>query len=248
MAKDYEVMVVNPGKPRRRRRRAAAATTTPRRKRRRRHNPGGPPARRRSNPSFMGLNIGYGSALTDAALRLVGKVAGAWAVRMLGNTETNQISGGASPTTGLRWSFWNHVVCIGAGILAGGLLGKMRPGAGQKVFEGALDLAVQKAFWSEVVHRTEVGPKYLGSPDEGDVREANGRTAIYQGGRWVTMMGLSRETALDGLVEAGPMGRRQRRPMGHLLPAEFENTPADRQGRYQRSASTSPYHTAYSRS
>lgn len=245
MAKDYEVMVVNPGTPPRRRRRRKAATAGGKRRRR---NPGFPAARRgpsrRSNPSFMGLNVGYGSAITDAALRLVGKVIGAWAVRRIGSTETDQISGGASPTTGLRWSFWNHVVCIGAGVLAGGLIGSKRAGWGQKIFEGALDLSVQKAFWSEVVHRTESGPKWLGAPDEGDVREANGRTAIFQNGRWVTMMGLSEKTALDGLVEAGAMGRRQR-AMGHLLPAEFENTPADRQGRYQRSASTSPYHSAY---
>lgn len=192
----------------------------------------------------MGLNFGIANTLSNAALRLLGKIAGAWAVRMLGSAETDQISGGTSPTTGQRWSFWNHVVCIGAGILAGGVLGRFRPGAAQQLFEGALDLSIQKAFWSEVVHRTTAGPKYLGQDDEGDVREGPGGTQVFENGRWTSMMGLRERTALDGLVEVGSMGRR---PMGHLLPAQYRNTPADRTGRYSRSASTSPYHSAYSR-
>lgn len=262
MARDYEVTVVNPTEnPRRRRRRRRAPSSRPRRRRRAsrpRENPGVALApRRRSyrrNPSFMGLNFGLGGMLSDAALRLLGKVIGAAAVRTIGSTEENQISGGVSPTTGLRWSFWNHFVCIGAGLVAGGVLGRWKQGAGQKIFEGALDLSFQKMFWSEMVHRTEAGPKWLGASDEGDVLEDSrtGKTWIRQGGKWVAMLGLSEKSALDGLEYATSLGRTPRRrgrgrAMGHLLPGDFVNTETDYTGRYTNSASTDPYAAAYQR-
>lgn len=263
MARDFEVTVVNPTEnPRGRRRRRRS--TTPRRRRRRRaaprENPGFALAtRRRSparrNPSFMGLNFGIGGVLSNAALRLLGKVIGAAAVRTIGTAEENQISGGNSPTTGMRWSFWNHFVCVGAGLLAGGLLGRWRAGAGQHIFEGALDLSLQKMFWSEMVHRTEAGPKWLGAADEGDVLEDSrtGKTWIRQGGKWVAMLGLQEKTALDGLEYATALGRaprrhgRRREPMGHLLPSDYTNSDADYTGRYTNSASSDPYSAAYQR-
>lgn len=261
--KDYEVTVVNPtsnpGRRRKRRRRTTtAAAPAPRRRRRgrRRSNPGNPPRRGRSgyrrNPSILGLNFSIGKVAGDAALRMLGKVVGAWAVRMIGTTETNQIDGGVSPTTGLRWGFWNHFVCIGAGILAGGVLAnvlKGRPQVAEKVFEGAVDLSATKAFWSEIVQRVPGGPKYLGAADEGDVKEfADGRTYIRQGGKWVSMMGqLEDKTALDGLEYATSLGRRRerRRSMGHLLPPEFRNTDTDNAGRYGGTAAADPYAAAY---
>lgn len=261
--KDYEVTIVNPAptsNPRRRRRRASAAAPAPRRRRRhgrRRRNPDSPPARRgrrggyRRNPSILGLNFSIGKVAGDAALRMLGKVVGAWAVRMIGTTETNQIDGGVSPTTGLRWGFWNHFVCIGAGILAGGVLAnvlKGRPAVAEKVFEGAVDLSMTKAFWSEIVQRVPGGPKYLGAADEGDVKEfSDGRTYIRQGGKWVSMMGLEDKTALDGLEYATSLGRRRerRRSMGHLLPPEYRNTDTDITGNYTGTASADPYRAAY---
>lgn len=263
--KDYEVTIVNPtSNPRKRRRRRRTTTTAPAPRRRRRHsrrrrsNPGEPPARRgrrsggyRRNPSILGLNFSIGKVAGDAALRMLGKVVGAWAVRMIGTAETNQIDGGVSPTTGMRWSFWNHFVCIGAGILAGGVLAnvlKGRPAVAEKVFEGAVDLSATKAFWSEIVQRVPSGPKYLGASDEGDVKEfSDGRTYIRQGGKWVSMMGLEDKTALDGLEYATALGRRRerRRSMGHLLPPEFRNTDTDSTGRYTGTASADPYAAAY---
>lgn len=209
----------------------------------------------RRNPSFMGLSFGTGSVVVGAALRLLGKVIGAAAVRTVGSAEENQISGGVSPTTGMRWSFWNHFVCVASGLLAGGLVGRFLPGrnAAQLIFEGALDLSVQKAFWSELVHRTDAGPKWLGAADEGDVLEdsRSGKTWIRQGGKWVAMLGLQEKSTLDGLEYATSLGRsphrRRGRPMGHLLPGDFNNTDTDNTGRYTDTASADVYAAAYQR-
>lgn len=260
MAKEYEVTVVNPTHRKRRKRRAAAPAPAPRRRRRRSHaraNPA-PSYRRRAtrNPSIMGVDFNWGSTTAQAGLRLLGKVAGAFMVRLVGNDGEAQISGGPSETTGARWTFFNHVLNILGGMAGGVVVNMLFKGKnlGKYVLEGALDQSVQKAFWSEIVHRTEAGPKWLGATD-GDVREdGRGSTFIFQSGKWIPMLGLREASSslgnadLDGLEYATSMGRihhrRRGRSMGHLMPAE--TSAADNSiGRYTRSGSVSPYHSAY---
>lgn len=257
MSKEYEVTIVNPtSNPRRRRRRSPARKPAARRRRRTTRatsNPA-PPARRRSyarrNPSFAGFGFTR-SMFSDTALRLVGKLAGAFFVKLAGHDGADP----QSETTGARWSFVNHALNIGGGILAGwavgGLLGSH---ARQMVLEGAIDQSVQKAFWSELVHRTEAGPKWLGQANEGDVLEdGRGRSWVRQGGRWVSLLGgrmgaLSEKTALDGLEYANSLGRyreRRRRPFGHLQPANAMDDPHARVGPLLNSGSVNPYQAAY---
>lgn len=255
MAKEYEVTVVNP-KRKRRRRRTTAAAPAPRRRRRRRSPVGNPAPRRRSyarrNPTILGVNFNWGSTTAQAGLRLLGKVAGAFLVRLVGNDGENQISGGMSETTGARWTFFNHVLNLLGGMAAGALVNMFvgrEKNLGKYVLEGAIDQSVQKAFWSELVHRTEAGPKWLGASD-GDVREdGRGGTLIYQGGKWIPMLGLKEAGPLgelDGLEYASSMGRvhHRRRSMGHLMPPETDAA-TQRSGRYTRSGYVSPYHSAF---
>lgn len=167
------------------------------------------PARRRQrNPTLGGLSFGWSEALQGAVGRLLGKAAAAWVVRSWGNTEENQISGGVSPTTGMRWSFLNHVLCIGTGVVAGVFLGKKAPKLAANMFAGAVDLSMTKAFWSEIVHRTTSGPKYLGATDGQVYEDGKGGTFIRQGGQWVPMMALEQARSMDGLEYANSLGRR----------------------------------------
>lgn len=254
MSNGYEVAIVNP--PRRRRRRKAAPRRKPTRRRTaaRRSNPGmmelqgnrwvpvGRPRRRR-NPSIGGLSFGWSEAIMGSAGRLLGKVLSAWAVRQFGNPETDQISGGVSPTTGQRWTFLNHVICLAAGAAAAAIVGKKAPRLAARIFEGSVDLSVTKAFWSEIIHRTASGPKYLGSAEEGSVLEdGRGGTYIRQGGKWVAMMGLEAESNMDGLEYANSLGRRpaRRRALGMTRP------PAPGDGTaWQTGGNTNPYLRAF---
>lgn len=252
MAKEYEVTVVNPRKKRRRRRTTAAPA--PRRRRRRAPASNPAPRRRyaRRNPTILGVNFNWGSTTAQAGLRLLGKVAGAFMVRLVGNEGENQISGGMSETTGARWTFFNHVLNLLGGMAAGALVNMFAgrdKNLGRYVLEGAIDQSVQKAFWSELVHRTEAGPKWLGASD-GDVREdGRGGTLIFQAGKWVPMLGLKEAGPLgelDGLEYASSLGRvhQRRRAMGHLMPPDTDPG-TQRTGRYTRSGYVSPYHSAY---
>lgn len=255
MAKDYEVTIVNPtSNPRRKRRRKKSAA--PRRRRRRAASNPAPftPRRRRSarNPVIGGFGF-TASMFSDTALRLVGKLAGALAVKTLGSDGTAP----DSETTGKRWTFMNHVLNLAGGALAGWAVGGLTKStrARQMVLEGAVDQSVQKAFWSELVHRTEAGPKWLGQAQEGDVLEdGRGGSWVRQGGRWVTLMGgrgmgaLSEKGVLDGLEYAnalGRVGRRRGRAMGHLMPSTSFDDPAARRGPLLNSGSVNPYQAAY---
>jgi hypothetical protein len=241
MAQGYEVNIVNP-RPRRRRAAPRKRRAAPRRKGRQR-NPGmmemqanggwrparAPSRRRQRNPTLGGLSFGWSDALQSAVGRLLGKAAAAWAVRSFGNTEENQISGGASPTTGLRWSFLNHVICLATGAAAAAIIGKKAPRLAARMFEGAVDLSVTKAFWSEIVHRTTAGPKYLGATEGQVYEDGRGGTFVRQGGQWVPMMGrgmgaLEQEVSMDGLEYANSLGRRpsnytRRRALSGVRPA-----------------------------
>jgi hypothetical protein len=290
--KFHKVRVVNPGetKPKRkkkssmatkRKRKSSSSSGTKPRRRRRRRNPGeamgAPPRRRRRRSSTRRRRNpddgGGGRRSVDAMAplrhwsplwRMLGKMAGAFAVRKWGDPE------GAVPSTatmGGRWSIRNHILNLVAGYAAGTLLGKMGRGHGQEVYDGAVDLSLSKAFWHEVIQAIPGGAGYFGSTEvqqllgraqAGDtIDDGRGNRYVVQVGadgskQMVPMMGLQAATALDGLQAARPIDgiqvarpidgwqTRQRTGMGHLTV-----DPSNDDAAYMRRGTSDPYLAAY---
>ncbi len=146
-----------------------------------------------------------------ALYRLGGKMAAAWAVRRWGDPEEGQPSGVDSPTTGARWTLKNLFFAWLAGAVSGELVARFfNKDGGQHVYDGACDLVVTKAWWSEVIHRIggEPGAAMFGQDDEmaalsaqaseGDVLDdGQGNRWLLQGGKWVGMMGEAEDEAAD---------------------------------------------------
>lgn len=247
MSKDYEVTIVNPSNPRRRRRRRrAASSAAPKRRRRATPNPGGYRRGAVRNPVIMGFNFD-GGLIARSTLRLLGKLGGAFAVKLFAGGVGEPIS----ETTGARWTWWSHLLNLAGGAAVGALArGVLKnAAAGQLVMDGAVDQTMHKLFWSELIHRTEAGPKWLGGlqAGEGDILEDDkGNRWVRQGGRWVAMMGITAASELDGLEYASALGRMRgrRRAMGHLMPATSAEDEVDR-GRMIRSGDRDPYSAAY---
>lgn len=293
--KMHRVRVINPAEPkpkpkpkkrtpamattRKRKRSTKKATTTPKRRGgRRRTNPAPrrrAPARRRGRNPDGGGGGGRRSIDLMAPLRhwkpfwrLAGKMAAAWAVRRWGDPE------GAVPSTatmGGRWTIKNHIIGLAAGYLSGMVAGRIRPGVGQEVYEGAVDLSVSKAWWHEVVQAIPGGATYFGSTDPalqqllgraqpGDtIDDGRGNRFVVQaqadGSRtMVPMMGLEPARALDGIQAARPLDglttarptdgyqQRRRASYGHLTVA---SPAAEEAANYLRRGTTDPYKAAY---
>ena len=148
----------------------------------------------------------------------------AFAVRRWGDPEGAQPSGVASPTTGARWTLKNLFIAWLAGAVGGELVARFfsREG-GQHVYDGSVDLALTKAFWSEVIHRIggPGGAAMFGQADdqmavlasqadEGDIiDDGQGNRWLLQGGQWVSMQG--HDEYGDVLAEATPLDGYQQR-------------------------------------
>lgn len=238
--------------------------------------------KRKKNPSRAGRFFGGGMRVNirdDIAYgfqRLLGKAIAAYAVGQWGDKPTANPSGGNSPTTGMKWSWKNYFIAVLAGYVGGELVGRtFRAVDGQKVYDGAVDLAMTKAFWSEIVHRIPGGAKYLGHRPMGQMPAAapgkiytdnDGNRWISQNGQWVAMMGhergggpmgqLEAATALDGddygdLETAtaldGMDGLETQRALDGYGHLMDPDSPksAAAQGAYMRRGSPDPFQAAY---
>lgn len=299
----HRVRTVNPGKgrPKRKRktvttRRKRKTTTTRRRRRRRRSNPSStttrrrttrrrsPSRRRRRNPSGGGLRARWSSGginLSEPFRNwrplwvLLGKAAGAFAVRKWGDPE---LSSGSTFTMGGRWSIKNHLLNLVGGYVMGRIAGMVKGReAAQGCWNGAVDLSVSKAFWHEIIQAIPGGTTYFGNlPPElsqllsraqaGDTID-DGRGNRYvvqvtQGGQkqMVPMMGLQQQRPLDGLEKATPLdglttatpldGWQQRKLQAREANMRFGHlTVGDsistNHATYLRRGSTDPYAAAY---
>lgn len=162
--------------------------------------------------------------------RFVGKLAVAYLTKRVGNGSS--WGGSASDLAGQPWSWKQYGVAVLVAMYGGKLLGRF---VNAKEFtEGAWDLILTKALWTEGISRSEWAVEQFGA--EGDVRynKQTGQMLIEQGGKYVNMQGgqlveagpldgfgaLEDGPQLDGgtLVEAGPLDGEYYDPVGVATP------------------------------
>lgn len=146
----------------------------------------------------MGLS-GVATVIKGFLPRFAGKLAVAYAVKRVGNGGSS-FGGGESELAGGAWNWKQYGAAILIAMYGGKLLGKF-VGSPKEFSEGAWDLILQKAVWTEGFSRSEWAKEQFGS--QGDVRydQGTGAMLIEQGGKWVNMQGYHGGT----LVEAGPL-------------------------------------------
>lgn len=152
--------------------------------------------RRTSNP--MGL-AGVASIVKSFMPRFAGKLAVAYAVKRIGNGGSS-FGGATSELAGGAWNWKQYAGACLVAMYGGKLLGKL-VGSPSQFAEGAWDLILQKAVWTEGISRSEWAVEQFGA--DGDVRydKGSGAMLIEQGGKWVNMQGYGG----GQLVEAGPL-------------------------------------------
>lgn len=248
-----EVMLVNPKK---RRKGGSGKKGRPRANPKKRR-------RARRNPTRAGGGLLRGVNLRDdlryALWRMGGKLVAAWAVQRFGDPpEANP--GGPSPTQGDRWTLKNMAIAWLAGLIGSQIAVRVvgREQA-QRVYDGALDLALTKALWTEVVGRVPYGRAMFGqtngqpmlaqpaagAPDGDILDDGSGNRWIAQGGKWVAMQGVI-EDPIGRLQAESRLGALQaENRLGHVMTPDQAGTPADDFGRRTWRGSADPYAAAY---
>lgn len=206
--------------------------------------------------------------------RLAGKAIAAWAVMRWGDKPAAN-PGGPSPTSGDRWSLKNVIIALVSAYIGGEIGARFLRINGQQVYNGGVDLALTKVFWSEIVGRIPGGRAALGrhqrermgqlpAGSEGDImQDDTGTQWIHKEGRWQSMMGLEQARAVDGYGELetaraldGDLetaraldGYTQRMlqegRMGHYMDPGATSPGASAEGAYLRRGSADAFHAAY---
>lgn len=123
-----------------RRRRRKALTKNPSTARRR-----GRAIARRAGGAFMGLN--FREALKNLWLYQLGMMAAKWTAKRFGPAAT-QIDPGS-------WNYGSYLKGALGGVAAGIGLNMIKPGTGQKVMEGALNLMAFQLLQNELIQKNE---------------------------------------------------------------------------------------------
>jgi hypothetical protein len=156
----------------------------------------------RARSTFAGLNIK--SALKDVPLTQVGMFATKWLAKRFGPdaTETDPDS----------WN-WSSYLKGGLGaVIAGFLAQTIKPGAGQKVLAGGLNLVVYKLIQNELIADNDWAEEQFGAGQEegylpGDVEDDEYGNSYL----------LGEDEQWHQLPEAGVMGEMQRvGPLGEM--------------------------------
>lgn len=225
---------------------AGRKTTKRRTTRRRRKNPAPKRTtrrRRRRNPAsirgfFSGVNLTEPFRQWRPLWVMIGKMAGAFAVRQWGDPE---LAPGSTATMGGRWTIKNHILNLVAGALAGSVIAqwKGKP-QGQLAYDGAVNLSISKAFWHEVIQSIPGGVTYFGNVDpavqsllqraqDGDtIDDGRGNRFVVKAlpsgqKQLVPMMGLEQARPLDGLQQARPLdGLTTARPLDGYQQRRFQ--------------------------
>lgn len=177
--------------------------------------------------------------------RLAGKLAVSWAVRRWAANASMFGGPYQSPTFGGSWSLGQYALALLVAKVGSRFVGRF---LNAREFEqGAMDLILSKAVWTEGFARSQWMQQAFGQTD-GEIRQdSSGQTWISQGGRWTALQGYG-----DTLVQAGPMdGLVERTPLdgegasyGHLLP-EGVSEATQRVGLYTSTGAANPYVAAY---
>jgi hypothetical protein len=137
--------------------------------------------------------------------RLAGKLAVAFVVKKL-SYEGSTWGGQTSELAGAAWSWKQYAAAVGVAMYGGKLLGRFVNAT--EFAEGAWDLILTKAIWTDGIARSQFAVEQFG---DGMVQVApgTGQSWINQGGQYVNLQGgtLVDASSLDGgtLVEASSL-------------------------------------------
>jgi hypothetical protein len=188
----------------------------------------------------MVVNLAHPFQGGGILFRLIGKMAGAFAVRKWGDPEGSVAS---TATMGGRWSIKNHLLNMLGGWAIGEIVGRVSTRErGQLCYDGAADLSASKAFWHELVQAVPGGATHFGrvsmgaippaiaaAAEPGDILDdGSGNRFMVQADqagqkRFVPMMGhqhmhgLEAARPLDGLQAARPLDGYQQRLLQQRL-------------------------------
>lgn len=195
----------------RRRRRRNEPDPNPRKRRkvrRRRSNPISARTRRvasraysRARGAFSGLD--FKGALKHAPYQLLGMFAAKWSAKRFGGDE--------NPATETDPETWNYASYLkgGVGAVVAGILGNMlRPGIGQKILEGGVNIMLFKLVENELVPRSEWATEQFGQAEEPLVYDEQGVPYMLgQGGYYPADERHRLPEEMSGALEpVGPLG------------------------------------------
>ena len=180
-----------------------------------------PRARRsysRARATFAGLNIK--SALKDIPATQLGMFATKWLAKRFGPDAWE-----VDPDT---WD-WSSYVKGGIGAVLAGFLAQMvRPGMGQKVMAGGLNLMVYKMIQNELVQDSKWAMSQFGAQDDPDYLPGDVETGTdgreYFLGQDYQWHALPEEGSMSGPLEpVGPLGYTEPlQPVGPLGDADLD--------------------------
>jgi hypothetical protein len=142
---------------------SARKTTTRRKRRSYRRNPGSPPRRRRAARARATAGRLLGGLNFKEALRVaipfgVGMFAAKFAAK--------RFNAGGSEIDPASWTWKTYLQGAFGAALAGILVNMVRPGMGQKVFQGGVALMIYKVVQNELIVKNDKAVEYLGGAND----------------------------------------------------------------------------------
>lgn len=160
--------------------------SAPRRRRRRRNEPGrATRAVRRVGGILGGMN--FRQALASMPGHQIGMFAAKWAAKRFGDKSP------ASETDPASWTWDSYAKGVLGGVAAGAIGQAIKPGLGQKILEGALNLMAFKAIENELIAESksdflkqQLGAEQPGGYEPGDIVMTDQGTPAMLGedGQW----------------------------------------------------------------
>lgn len=138
--------------------------------------------------------MGITSQIKKFFPRFIGKLAVAYGVKRFSGGSS--WGGGTSELAGGAWGWQQYATAVIIAMWGPKLLGRFVP-AGE-FSEGAWDLILTKAIWTEGIARSDWAKEQFGVTGDVQYNQATGQMMIDQGGKYVNMQG-------GQLVQAGPL-------------------------------------------
>ena len=110
---------------------------------------------------FMGLS--FKKAHGNVPATQIGMFAAKWAARRLVMGDSVNYATETDPGS---WNYLSYLKAAFGGVGAGVLTNMLKPGAGQKVLEGALNYVVFKAIQNEIIYKSDWATAQFGAEDE----------------------------------------------------------------------------------
>ena len=179
-------------------------------KKKRKSNPGARKAYSRARSAFGGLN--FKAALKNTPAIQIGMFASKWAAKRFSD-EYDAVED--DPES------WNYASYLkgGLGATVAALICQMiRPGMGQKVLEGGINLMMFKVIENELIPQSDWASEQFGQDDQVVYDEQGTPYMLGQGGYYPVdeRHRLPEEGLEDAFEPIGPLGQAQLEPVGRL--------------------------------